>query len=59
MVSSNVTNEEVVEGVSSPDFVLQLRFVFWPMQWLHLINVRINAGKQVIKDLAGPLEDSY
>ena len=28
MVSSNVTNEEVVEGVSSPDFVLELRFVF-------------------------------
>ena len=30
MVSSNATNEEVV-GVSSPDFVLQLRFVFDPM----------------------------
>ena len=28
MVSSNVTNEEFVEGASSPDFVLQLRFVF-------------------------------
>ena len=31
MVWSNVTNEEVVEGVSSPDVVLQLRFVFDPM----------------------------
>ena len=31
MVSSNASNEEVVEGVSSPDFFLQLRFVFDPM----------------------------